>query len=359
MRAWGPAAAVVLAVAAGAPTAHAAAVSVTRSSITFEAAAGEENRVAVTTAPGVFRITDLGAPIDVGFGCRRLGAQTVECERRGVERLTVRVGDRNDTVTASVGVPTVLAGGEGDDLIEGTEGDDTMRGGPGADTLLGGDGFDTLGGGPGADVLSGGTDAGRREIPLELDLVSYTGTTGGVRVSLDGVADDGEPGEGDNVLPDVEIAVGGRGPDTLIGNAEFLNALAGGGGGDTLLGLGGEIDVLFGEKGDDEIRGGAGEDLVNGGRGDDRVRGGVGRDDVEGGPGRDALAGGPSDDILVARDGEPDVVVGGPGRDLASVDREDAVFGIEVLRRPGLPAPTVTGRAARAAVRSALSRAGD
>ena len=357
MRAWCLAAAVASVVAAGAPTAHAASVGVARSAITFEAAAGEANRVSVTTAPGVFRLADAGADISPGFGCRSLAANAVECERRGVERLTVRLGDGDDRLTANVGISTTLSGGDGDDLIEGTEADDLIRGGPGADTILGGDGFDTLSGGTGADVLSGGTDATAREIPLELDLVSYTGTTGGVSVTLDGVADDGEPGEGDNVLPDVEIVAGGRGDDTLVGNDAFLNAFGGGGGADTLDGGGGEIDILFGERGSDDIRGGSGEDIVEAGRGADRVRGGSGRDDLKGGPGRDALSGGPGSDLLDALDRERDVVAGGSGRDLAAADRRDVVFGVEVVRRPGGVQAPVSGRATRAAVRAALRRA--
>ena len=356
MRAWFPAAAVALAVAAGPATADAASVSVARGAITFEAAPGEPNRVAVSSAPGLFRVVDLGAPLAPGLGCRPLGPHAVECERSGVKRLFVRVGDGDDAVTVSVGVPTLLAGGDGDDRLEGSETDDTMRGGPGADTLLGGDGFDTLGGGPGADVLSGGTDAVAREVPLELDLVSYTGSTDGVRVTLDGIADDGAPGEGDNVLPDVEIVLGGRGDDTLIGNDEFLNGFAGGRGDDTILGRGGEIDVLFGEDGDDDLAGETGEDVLEGGRGDDRLRGGDGSDDLNGGPGHDVLAGGAGADDLEARDGERDAPLGGPGRDEALVDRRDVVVGVEIVYGLGRRATPITGRGTTALVSARISR---
>ena len=339
-------------------SAHAASAGVGRNTLTFEAGPGEANRVSIATAPGVFRIADAGAAIVPGVGCRSLTPQAVECERRRVQLLIVRLGDGNDTVSASVGIPTRLNGGDGDDLLEGTEVDDILRGGPGADHLFGSDGFDTLEGGPGPDLLSGGTEAVVREIPLEFDFVSYTSRTAGVRVTIDGIADDGEPGEGDNVLPDVEVVLGGRGNDVLIGNDGFVNAFAGGRGNDTLVGLGGDIDLLFGERGRDDLSGGAGVDILDGGRGDDILRGGSGDDELTGGGGRDSLSGGSGEDDLRVRDRERDVVIGGSGYDFAIVDgkRLDLVLGVEEAVRPGARVrPPLTGRVARRA-RAGLSR---
>jgi Ca2+-binding RTX toxin-like protein len=55
---------------------------------------------------------------------------------------------------------------------------------------------------------------------------------------------------------------------------------------------------------------------------------------VTGGAGSYVLDGGAGADLLNARDGRRDVVVGGPGRDRARVDRRlDRVVGVEVLLR--------------------------
>ena len=70
-----------------------------------------------------------------------------------------------------------------------------------------------------------------------------------MNVSLDGIANDGAAGEGDNVATTVEQVLGGSGGDTLTGNGA-ANTLDGRGGGDT-------------------IRGGAGNDTLIGGTGAD------------------------------------------------------------------------------------------
>ncbi|HKG36596.1 MAG TPA: hypothetical protein VKA89_09185, partial [Solirubrobacterales bacterium] len=106
---------------------------------------------------------------------------------------------------------------------------------------------------------------------------------------------------------------GGPGPDRLRGT-RFGDRLLGRGGGDSLRGFGGR-------------------DCLNGGRGRDRLRGGKGADLLRGGPGRDVSRGGPGRDVLRARDGRPDLVDCGRGRDRARVDREDVVRRCERVRR--------------------------
>src|SRR5205085_821371 len=80
-----------------------------------------------------------------------------------------------------------------------------------------------------------------------VDTARYNLRTARVTVSLDGVANDGQTGEGDNVA--VENTVGGSGSDHLTGNAG-ANALSGGGG----------ADVLNGKGGNDTLTGGGGRD---------------------------------------------------------------------------------------------------
>ncbi len=197
-----------------------------------------------------------------------------------------------------------LVGGTGDDFLYGSDRVNVIRGGPGNDTLDGGapnvecpeGGGDVLRGDEGDDrivmraiscgtVVQGGN--GR-------DTVDYSGRVARVEVSLDGVANDGDPlaygglGERGNVSAvDIEVVLGGWGDDFLVGS-EHDDELHGGYGKDTLAGRGGN----------DTLVGGPGDDLLNGGEGDDVFLEG-GRDDaylypmpVERGAGNDLLNGG-------------------------------------------------------------------
>ena len=82
---------------------------------------------------------------------------------------------------------------------------------------------------------------------------------------MDGVFDDGEFGEGDNVGADIENALGGTGDDTLIGSAS-ANNLVGAAGADTIDGAAGD-DTITGGSGGDRLTGGAGSDTVSAGDG--------------------------------------------------------------------------------------------
>ena len=97
-------------------------------------------------------------------------------------------------------------------------------------------------------------------------------------------------------------------------------------------------DVICGRRGNDTIYGGAGHDLIVAGHGNDRVFGEGGREYIAGGPGADVLRGGGRDDelfggrgadVLFARDGVPELVHGGPGRDRARADRADGLRAVE------------------------------
>src|SRR6185369_12345893 len=56
---------------------------------------------------------------------------------------------------------------------------------------------------------------------------------------------------------------------------------------------------LFGDAGNDRIKGGAGNSILQGGDGDDLLIGGTGRSILIGGSGEDRLIGGSGDDILI------------------------------------------------------------
>lgn len=102
-------------------------------------------------------------------------------------------------------------------------------------------------------------------------------------------------------------------------------------------------DRLVGTKGGDVLDGRRGADLLVGGDGNDRLIGGRGRDVLRGGPGRDEFnmnAGvelpSPGADRIVARDGGPDEINCGSGRDVAIVDaEEDGVYDCEQVLEPG------------------------
>ena len=60
-----------------------------------------------------------------------------------------------------------------------------------------------------------------------IDGVSYAQRGSALTVTMDGVFDDGESGEGDNVGADIENATGGAGDDTFVGSASANTLEAG------------------------------------------------------------------------------------------------------------------------------------
>jgi Ca2+-binding RTX toxin-like protein len=171
------------------------------------------------------------------------------------------------TTTSAITTPTTISGGNGAD---------TITGGAGADNIFGGAGNDSIDGGLGPDTISGGADN---------DTVSYVTRGTGVSVNLDLVANDGAAGEGDWVgagTTDVESVMGGSGNDTLTGNS--------------------------------------GGNYISGGSGADLIHGMVGSDTIVGCAGGDSLYGDDDADFIFAKDGEFDVIDGGPGIDAADVD---------------------------------------
>src|SRR5262249_40456502 len=152
-------------------------------------------------------------------------------------------------------LPTVIEGGPGIDDIQGGGGNDEIWGGcvglnpscngfkdslygrDGNDSLHGGAATDHLDGGAGDDLLDGGPGHAFMYGADGHDIADYSDRAGqSVIASLDGVANDGFPGENDLIGSDVEGIQGGAGNDTLYGN--FLNSstLKGGPGNDTLVG---------------------------------------------------------------------------------------------------------------------------
>jgi Ca2+-binding RTX toxin-like protein len=69
-----------------------------------------------------------------------------------------------------------------------------------------------------------------------------------------------------------------------------------------------------------ELYGRLGPDTLFGQRGRDLLSGGSGADILNGGSGVDSLYGGSGADVILVQDGNLDLVVSGPGRDIAWVD---------------------------------------
>jgi hypothetical protein len=255
-------------------SAHAASVSVASGVLTYTATPGDTNVIALAeTAPGTVTVTPQPGDNDAfggGTGCTPNGHGDT-CT--GVTSVVVDAGDGNDTISAA-GLTTIgaaLHGDEGNDTLTGGAARDDLRGGDGDDILNGGDGDDTLGGDAGADVYNGGDG---------IDTASY-GSRATPSYSIDGVANDGAPGEGDNIEPDVEnigASAAAADPIAVTGSAA--------------------ANWIVVSQGKATIVGGAGSDI---------------------------LEGGPQDDAIDARDGTQDVVICGGGSDTALVDTVDVV----------------------------------
>ena len=154
-------------------------------------------------------------------------------------------------------------------------------------------------------------------------------------ISFDGAANDGRPGENDNLIgiEKLDASVGGR--------------FAGGPGADDFF-----IRAAFNDSAPSTVSGGGGPDklvghdymeTIDGGPGDDVIEGGLNDDTLTGGPGRDQILGDSSqntcnflacrypfgNDTIDARDGEQDSVDCGVGEDKAIVDAIDVVSGCE------------------------------
>jgi RTX calcium-binding nonapeptide repeat (4 copies) len=217
--------------------ANSATVSITtafqRAELTYTAAPGEENRVAINPLePGGFdgwlvRETGPGVTLTPGAGCSSVDAQTVKCptaQTEAVLYVSVTLDDLRDLAS--------LAGACGYFSNE----EDFPCGS--------------------VDVAAG---AGDDEIVAN-DVV---------------------------VFPSDATVTGGRGSDLLIAG-ELGSVLKGGPGNDNLSGAGGN-DLLIGGDGSDFIFGEAGNDLIRGGPGKDKIFAGGGVDRVEGRAGDDTI----------------------------------------------------------------------
>jgi Ca2+-binding RTX toxin-like protein len=126
--------------------------------------------------------------------------------------VTINGNGGNDKLEDTYGTPAgrTLNGGPGDDEIWGYDGDDTIDGGDGNDNLDGGTGNDRVLGGAGNDEVDG---AGYKEAGSDYidggpgydyvdgwNIPEDLSHQPSFDITLDGVANDGRPGENDNVV---------------------------------------------------------------------------------------------------------------------------------------------------------------
>jgi Ca2+-binding RTX toxin-like protein len=301
---------------------------------TYDATQGTtSNSVTITMSPDgkTVKLTDPGVLIVATPGTVCSGGNGVAFCRgpAGFDSGEVDAGDGDDRVSfAGAALVTYLKGGAGNDtLVAGLgilgSGFNQLEGGDGDDTLLGGPGDDILEGGAGADDLIGG--AGE-------DWVGYgEKTEASVSLTLDGVADDGTPGEGDNLHPDVEVIDAMR-PSASDTDPWPIDPP----GGDRIIGSDGPTTV-FTSNGPATIKGLGGDDTLYA-DGDSLIDGGPGNDHLHSSNGSATLIGGAGDDFLDAWDqtqAQADSLRCGGGNDRARADATDAVdAGCETVEYP-------------------------
>jgi Ca2+-binding RTX toxin-like protein len=254
--------------------------------------------------------------------------------------LRVDLGPGDDKFTGGAGGEAVtggpgadeLTGRGGDDKLDGGDGNDKLYGNGGRDQLLGGAGDDVLDGdvydGVNADLIDGGPGMDRAEGWAD---PSTTAEHPQISVTLDGAANDGRPGEGDDVRSIERITSNISGTIVLSDEADIVEMWAN---------IDNGASTIKTNGGNDQVTGGSRDETIDGGPGDDRLEGGFGNDTITGGPGRDTINADMSasqcgvfqsctvpfgNDVVDVRDGEADTVVCGPGTDKVVADALDTV----------------------------------
>jgi Ca2+-binding RTX toxin-like protein len=243
----------------GATPAHAAGGSayVIGSTLYYVALPGQANNVTIKLGDdGRYHVVDLIAPVDPSATCSPVTSHEVSCDSDTLTAIWADSGDMADTLGVRGTLITTLQGGSGDDMLvagdsggtlSGGTGNDKLIGGPGADALYGGPDNDELSGNEGDDLLVGGTGADTMSGGEGTDTLSYADHSTTVTADADdALGDDGNSGERDTTISDVEQITGGPGNDTLVGGPGD-DTLVGGGGSDWLAGAAG-FDKLYGDE---------------------------------------------------------------------------------------------------------------
>ncbi|MDO9352547.1 MAG: calcium-binding protein [Solirubrobacteraceae bacterium] len=303
---------------------EAASLSVQNGVIVYQAGVGETNRFTINWGggrPTFGDVPEVERTMTIGPGCQdTYGSGTIiECPGAPLTATIVaRLGDGDDRGEV-IGDPqrghrAELYGEAGNDQLLSREGSDLLDGGEGDDELQPDDIDDGDQAGIGDTVVGG---PGRDKLQL------VDSPQDALAASLDGVANDGGPGEGDNYLPDLEDIQGSRGASNALSGTDGPNRIE-------IISDDRVANAISGGGGDDILFGGGGNDTLDGGLGNDTLVGGAFNDTLVGGEGIDVLDGDgdtlyPGNDRIEARDGNAESINCGIGADTAIIDAVDTV----------------------------------
>ena len=244
---------------------------------------------------------------------------------------TVKAGEGNDTIniggnqegTTRISNSSINGGAGNDTIVTDGSIQSTIRGNEGEDVfnLLGNYTASVINGNSGGDVfnLTAATTLEGSKI--------VGGNDNDGQILLDGF----------NITAVNSTVNGNKGNDSIVigGGATTTTtsgfSVYGGQGDDTITQASGTVTgtvTYSGDKGDDNIVGGAGAGSLLGGEGADTLNGGAGADTIEGGEGNDNILGGAGADVIVGGDGNDtiadgtavDTITGGGGADSFTIN---------------------------------------
>jgi Ca2+-binding RTX toxin-like protein len=250
--------------------------------VLFQAGSAKANALTITISGRTVTLNDR-VTIKAGRGCKAVkGDKTkVRCTTsKKTTKISVRLGDKNDSVTNKTSVYLIASGSSGNDIMVGGSGTDELQGDAGNDTLTAKAGNDRIFAGSGNDKVNAGT--GNDHIEGDGGNDTIVGDTGN------------------------DVVLAGTGNDVVRGNAGN-DHIEGGTGNDRLGGDAGK-DEVWGDAGVDRLSGDAGDDFLSGDAGNDTITAGAGNDIAFGLPGDDTINGEDGDDILIGEDLDPDTL---------------------------------------------------
>ncbi len=258
-------------------------IDATSAPVTISGDGGNYNLVVTGNQPVTIELSGGGNTISAS-GPR--SAVTLGGDRNRVtltgERSRVTLSGSNNTVRATGASATVRASGAANNVTLGNRGGTVTAPGPNQ-VVRGGNGADRVSVGAGSDIRAGG---GRDTVTVRTAATVRQSSNRRIRIKTTRVD-------------------GGAGNDKITVRVRTR--------------------VI--------IKGGSGNDILVGGPGRTTIEGGAGNDRITAGSGVTTIKAGPGNDRIFSRNGKVDTIDGGPGRDVATVDRRDKVKNVERVIR--------------------------